>query len=214
MKKRLDLQLFAEAEAAETAENRAEEQENTAGAANTAQNNENTEETGKNGRSVPKYSDEDLDAIIGRRLAAWKKQEEKKSSEAERLGRMSEAERANERIRVLEERLAESDRREAMAAMSRTARAMLQEEGINVSDELLSNLISDDADTTKSAVDSFVSNFKAAVDREVKARVRGETPKVGTTSGITREQIMAIQNRAERQQKIRENPQLFNFGGK
>lgn len=161
-------------------------------------------------RSVPKYSDADLDKIIGQKFAAWQKQQEKKVSEAERLSKMSAEEKANERIRQLEERLAESDRREAVAAMSKQARAMLQDKNIVVGDELLANLIADDAETTKASVESFISIFNAAVEKAVKEALKGESPKAGSApTGMTKEQILAIPNRAERQRLMKEHKELF-----
>lgn len=160
-------------------------------------------------KAEAKYTDADLDRIINQKFAAWQKQQEKKVSEAERLGKMSEAEKANERIKQLEERLAAADKEKAVAAMTKQARAILADKDIHVDDALLANLIADDAETTKASVESFVSLFKSAVDKAVKEALKGETPKSGTTTGLTAEQIMKIPNRAERQQKIRENMHLF-----
>lgn len=156
-----------------------------------------------------KYTDEDVNKILDKKFAEWQKKQEKKVSEAERLGKMSEAEKANERIRQLEERLAAADKEKAVAAMTKQARAILADKDIHVDDALLANLIADDAETTKASVESFVSLFKNAVDKAVKEALKGETPKTGGSSGLTADQIMKIPNRAERQQKIRENMHLF-----
>lgn len=173
---------------------------------------DNGADNGANGtepKAEAKYTDADLDRIINQKFAAWQKQQEKKLSEAERLGKMSEAEKASERIRQLEERLAAADKKEAVAAMTRQARAILADKNIHVDDSLLANLIADDAETTKASVEAFISLFQSAVDKAVKEALKGETPKTGTPSGLTAEQIMQIKNRAERQQKIRENMHLF-----
>lgn len=160
-------------------------------------------------KAEPKYTDEDVNKILDKKFAEWQKKQERKVSEAERLSKMTAEEKANERIRVLEEKLAAADKEKAVAAMTKQARAILSDKNIHVDDALLANLIAEDADTTKASVEAFISLFQSAVDKAVKEALKGETPKTGGSSGLTAEQIMKIPNRAERQQKIRENMHLF-----
>lgn len=166
-------------------------------------------EPGNDPKPVAKYTDEDVDRILNKKFAEWQKNQEKKVSEAERLSKMTAEEKANERIKQLEERLAAADREKAVAAMSRQARAILSEKNINVNDELLANLVADDADATKANCENFISLFNAAVEKTVKERVKGDTPKAGTSAGMTKEQILAIPNRAERQRMMKEHKDLF-----
>lgn len=157
-----------------------------------------------------KYTDAEVDEILNKKFATWQKAQEKKLSEAERLGKMSEAEKANERIKQLEERIAAADKEKAVAEMTKQARAILSDKNIHVSDALLSNLIADNADDTKAAVESFVSLFNAAVEKAVKEAVKGETPRAGSApSGLTKDAILAVTNRAERQRLMKENAHLF-----
>ena len=151
-----------------------------------------------------------MDRLIERKFAEWQKKQDKKTSEAERLGRMTAEEKANERIKAMEDKLREYETNAARTEMTKQARAILQDKGINVGDALLSNLIADDADSTKASVESFVSLFQSAVEKAVKDAVKGETPKTGSPASLTKEQIMAVENRAERQRLIRENINLFN----
>lgn len=166
-------------------------------------------EPGNDPKPAAKYTDEDVDKIIEKKFAEWQKKQEKKVSEAERLSKMTAEEKANERIKQLEERLAAADKEKAVAAMSRQARAILAEKNINVNDELLANLVADDADATKANCENFISMFTAAVEKAVKEKVKGDTPKAGTSSGVTKEQILKIQNRAERQRLMAEHKDLF-----
>lgn len=159
-----------------------------------------------------KYTDEDVNNIINRKFAEWEKKQEKekkKKSEAEKLKEMNEQQKADYEREQLEKKVEELMKKETLSQMSRSARGMLQEKGINVSDQLLSMLISEDADTTKASVDSFISLFQAEVGKAVKEALKGETPKTGGASGMTKEQIMAVTNRAERQRLIKENINLF-----
>lgn len=160
-------------------------------------------------KPAAKYTDADLDRIISKKFAEWKQSEEKKVTEAERLAKMSAEEKANEHVKSLEQRVLEFEQREAKNEMMRQARAILSEHNINASDAILANLVADDADTTKAAVESFAKEFEAAVENAVKAKLKSETPRTGSPSGLTREQIMNIQNRSERQRLIKENMHLF-----
>lgn len=93
--------------------------------------------------------------------------------------------------------------------MTKQARAILSDKGIHVDDALLANLISEDAESTKASVESFVNLFNAAVEKAVKDKVKGEPPKAGGSSGMTKEQILAVTNRAERQRLMAEYKHLF-----
>lgn len=195
-----DLQLFADDDA-DSAPGTVEKDDDKGAAADTGKEAE---------KPAAKYTDEDLDRIINQKFVAWKKQQEKKVSEAERLSKMSAEEKANERIKQLEERLAAADKEKAVAAMAKQARAMLHDKNIVVGDELLANLIADDAETTKASVESFISLFNAAVDSAVKEALKGSSPKAGSApTGMTKEQILAIPNRAERQRLMKEHKDLF-----
>ena len=197
-----NLQLFAD-EAADT--DTGTDTENT-----TEDNEQSTEPKGK--ANEAKYTDDDVDKILNKKFAEWEKKQQKKTSEAERLGKLTAEEQASERIKALEDKLAEAERKEARAAMTKEARAILHAANINVSDELLANLVSDDAESTQSAVKSFISLFKAEVEKGIKEAYKGETPKKGGTSSLTAEQIMKVENPRERQRLIRENLHLFQQG--
>lgn len=202
MKKTLfNLQLFAEETAAtETGS----EPETT-----TEQTTEQATEQKQNKAAELKYSDKDVDEILGRKFAEWAKKQQKQTTEAERLGKMTAEEKANERIKALEDKLAEAERKEARTAMTKEARAILQTANININDELLANLVSDDAESTQANVKAFISLFNAEVEKKVKEAYKGETPKKGGVASLTKEQILNVTNRSERQRLINENMHLF-----
>lgn len=200
MERLFDLQIFADDEvAANHSEADAEK-----GASNGAAGAED-----KPAEPKAKYSDEDVDALIQRKFAEWQKKQEKKTSEAERLGRMTAEEKANERMKALEDRIREYEQRESRAEMTKAARAMLQEKNINISDGLLTYIIADNADDTKANAEEFIALYQKDVERAVKEALKGEPPRKGGTSGLTKEQILGVQNRAERQRLINENMHLF-----
>ena len=74
------------------------------------------------------------------------------------------------------------------------------------------NLVSDDAEKTKSTVEAFSNVFKEAVQAAVKDALRGNPPKASGGNGITKERIMSVKNREERQRLINENMELFRGG--
>ena len=192
---KIHLQMFAEGE--ETPEE-------------TPETHEEEKEPAERPNPEAKYTDADLDRIIGQKFAAWQKQQEKKVSEAERLSKMTAEEKAAERVKALEDKLHSYEVAAAKADMMKQGRAMLHDKNIVVGDELLSNLIAEDAESTKASVESFISMFNAAVEKAVKEALKGEAPKAGSAaSGLTKEQILAVKNRAERQRLMAEHPELF-----
>lgn len=159
-----------------------------------------------------KYTDEEVDALIERKFAEWQKKNEKrqtKKDEAERLRNMSDQERKDHEMEDLRQQVAALQKKETMSNMSATARNMLAAKGITVGDDLVAMLVSEDADATKSAVDSFINAFQDAVNRAVKDELKGETPRKGGASKLTKDQIMKVKDRAERQKLIQENMDLF-----
>ena len=79
----------------------------------------------------------------------WKALTDDKMSEAERLAQMTKEEKAEYRANKLEKELSDLKRQNALSDMAKTARKMLAEEEINLPDELLSHLVSEDAEKTK-----------------------------------------------------------------
>ncbi|MEY8536605.1 DUF4355 domain-containing protein [Blautia pseudococcoides] len=156
-----------------------------------------------------KYTDEDLNKLINKKFAEWQEKKEKELTEAKKLAEMNAQERAEHERDEMKRQLETLMKQQSLTEMTKTARAMLTEKEINVSDDLLSMLVSEDADKTKSTIDSFVELFQGAVKSAVADALKGNTPKTGAPSGVTKEQIMAVKDRAERQRLIRENMELF-----
>ena len=194
------LQLFAD----ETSnENENAETEKT-------QKTEGQENQEKNKASEKKYSDEDLNAILDKRFARWKADQEKEKKEAERLAEMNAQERAEAERDKVQKELDELKAKNAIAEMTNEARKMCAEHDINVGEDLLSVLVNQDADKTKKAVDSFVKMFEQEVEKAVKEKLKGNGPKRGgSNKGVTRESILSIADPMERQRMIAEHMDLF-----
>ena len=143
-------------------------------------NNEPNSKGGDGKTGELKYTDEDVNRLLNKKFAEWQKKKDAEISEAQKL-----------------------------AEMSKTARKMLSDSGVSVSEELLSVLVTADAEQTKKAVNSFADLFKTAVKNAVSETLKSPAPTTGTSGGVTKEQIMAIKDRAARQKAINENIELF-----
>lgn len=174
-----------------------------------AQNQEPNSQQQENNENKPKYTEEDVNKLINKKFAEWSKKKDKEVTEAQKLATMNAQEQAEYQRDQLQKELDELKQKEAVSEMSKTARKMLSDNGITVADELLAMLVTADAEETKAAVNSFTALFKDSVKSAVAEALKGPVPKTGTSSGITKEQIMAIKDRSARQKAINENLELF-----
>lgn len=157
-----------------------------------------------------KYTDEDVDKLIERKFAEWQTKKQKEVDEAKHLAEMNAQEKAEYERDQLKKELDSLKKQATLAEMGKTARKMLSDQDINIPDELLAYLVHESADDTKMAVGSFAQLYKAAVQDAVKAKLKGSDHKRGNDTGtVTKEQILAIKNPAERQRMIAENLELF-----
>lgn len=200
-KKKINLQLFAEPEGQEGgADGKGSE-----GAEQPAGSNDGSGAAG----AEKMYSESELESIVQQRIKDEQEKAAKAKTEAERLAQMNAQERAEYERDQLQQKLDELEKERAVAQMTSTARKMLADANINVSDDIVSLLVSDDAGKTKAAVDSFVSLFNQSVQNAVKDALKGNPPKAGNAATVTKEQIMAIKDPIARQNAIRENFELF-----
>lgn len=183
--------------------------------------NNNTQATEPN--EGAKYTDAQVDEIINKKFAKWQSAQDKaiadavaKVEEAHKLAQMNDKEKADHERELMEAELATLKAEKAHANMMSEARAMLKADGLNISDDIISVLVTDNAETTKAAVTAFSAMFQNAVNEAVKTQLAGSEPKRGTTAtGMTKEQIMAEKDPNKRLKLIEENMALFenNFNG-
>ena len=192
MKKRfIDLQLFAE----ESNDSATQASSATA----TADPEKATEKepapvvTPKQPSEEKKYTDSDVNSLLGQKFAEWQKKKDREIDEAKKLAEMDGKQRAEyERDQAIKER-DEAKKQLALVDMTNTAQKILKNNGISVSDELLQMLVTSDAETTKAACDSFSKAFNEAVENRVReaevARATGTTPKMISHSGNVMSEI-------------------------
>jgi len=210
-------QMFAEAESAETSQ--ATTTTATTETEKKDANNANVK-TDKNGAEPEgnateqkepdkKYTDADLDRIINEKFAKWQKKHEEDVSEAKKLAEMNAQQKAEYERDKLQKELDELKKANTLAEMGKTARKMLSDDGVTIPDELVNMLVTTDAETTASNVKSFSEVFKKAVSAAVTDSLKGGAPKTGGAKTLTKDEIMKVTNRAERQKLINENMELF-----
>ncbi len=202
---KLDLQLFADEGGAGG---------NPVVAPTEKQPNEPGAEPKAEPKAQAKYTDEDVDRIVKQKHAEWDKKQRQAVDEAKKLAEMNAQQKAEYERDQLKKELDDLKRKDSIAEMAKTARKMLTEKNINVSDELLAMMVTADAEETKKAVDGFAKMFTEAVESAVKERLKGEPPRRGSSGGhvaMTKEQIMAIRDPELRQKKMLEHRELFNI---
>ena len=162
------------------------------------------------GKDDKKYSDADVDKLLEKKFAKWQKQKEAEINEAKKLADMTATERAEHERDKLKAELEELKAANTRAEMEKTARSILQTDGVNIPDVIISHLVAADADTTSANVKAFSKAFKVAVQAEVKNQLSHKSPAAGTPGGgLTKEAIMKEPDAIKRQQLIRDNISLF-----
>lgn len=164
----------------------------------------------KKEQSEKKYTDEDVNQIINSKFKKWKLEQEKKISEAQKLAQMDEAEKAEYERKQLEEELQKLRSEKTKSEMISVSRKMLQENNISISDDLISSIITEDADKTKENINAFIENFNAAVEKEVNERLKSTPPKrMSNNKTLSKKDIFDVKDPVERRKLIAENIELF-----
>ena len=143
-----------------------------------------------------------MDKLINRKFAEWQAKKDKEINEAQKLAEMNEQQKAEYKLDKLQKELDEYKNRETLSEMAKTARSILSEQNINIPDELVSVLVTTDADTTSANVKAFAKAFTSAVSQAVEQKITHKEPKTGGSKTVTKNDIMAIKDTAARQKKI------------
>lgn len=156
------------------------------------------------------FTEADVEKIINKRLERWQAQKDKEIDEAKRLAEMNATEKAEFQRDQLQKELDELKQKDTLSRMLAETRRELADVGINAPDELLTAIVSVDAEQTKGATKAFAELFNTAVAEAVTQKLSGTQHKAGQPpKGLTKEDILAIKDLPERQRKIRENLNLF-----
>lgn len=160
-----------------------------------------------------KYTDADVDEILNKKFAKWQERQKAAVDEARKYAEMNAQQKAEYERDQLKKELETLKQAAALADMKTEARKMLTANGITIGDELLSAIVTADAEKTKANIDGFSKMFNEAVESAVKERLRGEPPRKGSggATAMTKAQIMAIRDPELRQKKMLEYRHQFNF---
>ena len=136
----------------------------------------------------PKYSDEDMDRIVSKRIARERekienevrernaKENEQKKTEAKKLEEMNELERAQYEADQLRAEKAELESRIDFDEQMKYARKELASADIHLPDDLLSIFVSNEAEKTKTAIDQIKVLFPKAVNSAVQEALKRNPP--------------------------------------
>lgn len=163
----------------------------------------------ENSKRVAKYTDDDVDRLINQKFAKWQRDHQSKIDEAQKLAKMNEAERQAYETKKLKEELEELKREKTLNEMGKISRTILSEKNINLDDDMIAMLITDEAESTKANITKFSEMFDKAVNHRVNELVKSKTPKAGNTAKITKKEILEVKNANERRKLIAENLDLF-----
>ena len=145
-----------------------------------------------------KYSDAEVDEIINKKFAKWKKEQEAEQSEAKKLKSMN----ADEKTKYNQE----IAKRELMAE----AKSILNERGLPV--DLAGVIDLTDADTVKASIEAIGKQWEQAVQKGIAEKLKGTQPLTKApqnSNGITKEALtkMKYQERLDFKTK---NPDEYN----
>jgi len=126
------------------------------------------------------FTQDELNAIIDKRLERERKDAQaridKAVTEAQKLAKMSADERAEHERQELQKKLAEREAEITKRELRAEAKSQLSDKGLPV--ELAEVLPYTDADTTNAALVAVEKVFRAAVEKGVTERLKGNAPKV------------------------------------
>ena len=163
--------------------------------------------------TVKTFTQEEVDKMIQKRLSRERKDIEAKieaeRAEAERLAKMSEAEKQQALFK------------KQVAEFEATKRAFEQEKLLNETSKQLASknlpiefaemLKAQDAESTFENIKIFEAKFNEAVERLVNERLKGNTPKAqtGAVEGVTKEAFNKMSYK-ERLELYNSDPELYN----
>lgn len=146
-----------------------------------------------------KYTDEDVDKIITKRLDRWQKDQEAKQREAERLAAMSAEERANEEIKKLKAQIKTYEQAETRHAMAAQVEKELKEANLTASADMVDMLVRETAEETNAAIKAYVANMEAMQKQWDVERSKGKSKPAATATSLpgpdtmpTKDQILRM----------------------
>lgn len=154
----------------------------------------------------------DISKMMTAERAKWEAEQseaiEKARTEGERLAKLSKDERAKEEEQKRLDAIAEREKAVAEREMRIETQSLLAEKGLPL--DFIDVVLATTADEVKTNIDNLQSIFDQAVENRVNERLTQKSPRTGNGSvGMTKAEIMAIENDDERLKAIAANRNLF-----
>jgi hypothetical protein len=121
-----------------------------------------------------------IDSRISKAYEKWQKKASAQVTEAEKLARMSESEKASYEISQREKALADKEKALAVQENKIQAAKVMSDKGISLA--FLDFIVSDDADAMMENIKLFQKELAKNIEAEVRKRMASGTPKVGGAS--------------------------------
>lgn len=155
------------------------------------------EETGKT------FSRDDVAKMIAaetkKARASWEQEAEAKKEEAKKLAKMNAEEKLQHALEQKEAEIAELKRNQTLSEMKSEASKMLSSASLPQDDELLSLIVSDDAEATKKAV-AIITKFASQIKKE---NARQSIPDEGGRFTADKETKQTVANLAAKNRIIK-----------
>ena len=121
-----------------------------------------------------KYTDAEVDAIIDKKFAKWKAEQEAKESEAKKLAKMNADEKKDYQLKQREQELATREAEITRKELTAEAKTMLSERDLPI--ELVDVVNLTDADSVSESINAIQKNWEVAVQKGVSERLKGGAP--------------------------------------
>ncbi|WP_165627062.1 DUF4355 domain-containing protein [Streptococcus equi] len=154
----------------------------------------------------------DISKMMAAERTKWESEQseaiEKARTEGERLAKLSKDERAKEEEQKRLDAIAEREKAVAEREMRIETHSLLVEKGLPL--DFIDIVLATTAEEVKANIDNLQTIFDKAVEKRVNDRLAQKPPRTGNGSvGMTKADIMAIEDDDERMHLIAENRNLF-----
>lgn len=133
-----------------------------------------------NNEPEKKYSDQDVDAIVKKKLAKWKADEQAKLDaleEAKKLEQMSADDKTKYQLDKLKKEADEAKLQAAKYEMEKVARKSAEEMNFNLSEDDLAHIVTAEAETTQNNLTWLRGVYERVSDQIKKEYLSGNPPK-------------------------------------
>jgi hypothetical protein len=156
-----------------------------------------------------KYTDADVDAIIDKKFAKWKSEQEAKENEAKKLAKMNADEKQKYQLDQREQELADREKAIARKELTAEAKAMLSERDLPV--ELVNVVDLTSAETVSASIGALQKSWEQAVQKGVQEKLKGGAPmkQAPVDSDVITKEEFARMGYQSRNELYQNNPELY-----